>query len=235
MSNSGVYITKCRGTLYVGSSFNFKKRWQDHRWSLRKGIHKNPKLQEAFNECGDVMNYCVESIPRLDGESVVKWRHRLRKAEQKVLDRVWGDPCISNISPNSLGPNNGELLRRAWTDGAFRKNMIQMLKSRVASDTTRKLMGEAKRGVRNPKARHVLLRKDGAPLFYFATATDCGRFFGVTQQLADLWLKRGWPTKGSPWRVTKKSRHVTDYCCEFVDEIDMSLLWSEAAGVCPRR
>ncbi len=41
------------GKKYVGSSKNFEKRRQDHWRALRKGKHKNPHLQNAWNMYGE--------------------------------------------------------------------------------------------------------------------------------------------------------------------------------------
>lgn len=50
---SGIYcIEDGYGRLYYGSAVNFKRRFTKHKSELRQGIHKNPKLQTAWNKYG---------------------------------------------------------------------------------------------------------------------------------------------------------------------------------------
>lgn len=41
------------GKIYVGSAINMPKRWGEHRVGLRRGNHKNKKLQAAFSKYGE--------------------------------------------------------------------------------------------------------------------------------------------------------------------------------------
>jgi len=52
---SGVYQIKNRvnGKIYIGSSVNVQNRVSVHRGRLRKGIHGNPHLQNAWNKYGE--------------------------------------------------------------------------------------------------------------------------------------------------------------------------------------
>lgn len=55
MRTSGIYkiINKIDGKYYVGSSKNIFIRWTQHRRTLNKQIHKNLKLQHAWNKYGE--------------------------------------------------------------------------------------------------------------------------------------------------------------------------------------
>lgn len=50
----GIYRITCTvtGKIYIGSAVNLWKRRKDHRHHLAQGIHKNPKLQAAWNKYG---------------------------------------------------------------------------------------------------------------------------------------------------------------------------------------
>lgn len=50
----GVYCIKNKvdGLVYVGQSVNVRSRLNDHKSDLRRGIHENPHLQNAFNKYG---------------------------------------------------------------------------------------------------------------------------------------------------------------------------------------
>ncbi len=50
----GIYRITCTvtGKFYIGSAVNLWKRRKDHRHRLNQGIHRNPKLQAAWNKYG---------------------------------------------------------------------------------------------------------------------------------------------------------------------------------------
>ena len=49
---SGIYRITCTttGKIYIGSATNLRKRRNEHFRHLRRGIHDNPKLQNAWNK-----------------------------------------------------------------------------------------------------------------------------------------------------------------------------------------
>lgn len=53
--SSGIYQIRCAPTnkIYVGSALDLRERWYRHRWSLRRGRHKNPHLQAAWDKYGE--------------------------------------------------------------------------------------------------------------------------------------------------------------------------------------
>src|SRR6266545_437257 len=52
---SGVYQIRCliTGQIYIGSAVNMLARWAEHQRSLRRGIHVNQHLQQAWNKYGE--------------------------------------------------------------------------------------------------------------------------------------------------------------------------------------
>ena len=74
---SGVYIIINRYNIktYVGSSNNIERRFIEHRSHLRRGIHGNPHLQNAWNKYGEdkfdflVLRECpVDEMEQLEEE-----------------------------------------------------------------------------------------------------------------------------------------------------------------------
>jgi group I intron endonuclease len=62
MKYGGVYeiTNNVNGKRYVGSSVNIKKRWSQHKCMLRRGNHRNPYLQNAYNKYGaDAFRYSI--------------------------------------------------------------------------------------------------------------------------------------------------------------------------------
>ena len=54
MENTGIYKIEHvdSGKIYIGSAVNIKRRWAEHKHRLKKQIHPNPKLQNAWNKYG---------------------------------------------------------------------------------------------------------------------------------------------------------------------------------------
>lgn len=51
--NCGIYtITSPSGKQYVGSSVRIGRRWGEHRFRMRRGVHQSPALQHAANKYG---------------------------------------------------------------------------------------------------------------------------------------------------------------------------------------
>jgi group I intron endonuclease len=49
--------------IYIGSAVNFRQRKNTHFLSLKKGKHKNPKLQAHYNKYGDAdLLFCIVAI-----------------------------------------------------------------------------------------------------------------------------------------------------------------------------
>lgn len=65
----GIYRieNKINNKIYIGSSIDIDKRFYKHLWMLRKGVHDNNHLQNAFNQYGEgffefsILEICSES------------------------------------------------------------------------------------------------------------------------------------------------------------------------------
>lgn len=77
---SGIYkITNLvNGKIYVGSSCNIKRRWDEHKYELSHNTHSNGHLQKAYNKYGK-NNFSYEIIEECD-------ENDLLKREQYYLD-----------------------------------------------------------------------------------------------------------------------------------------------------
>jgi group I intron endonuclease len=79
---SGIYkiVNKVNGKYYVGSSKCIKHRWRNHKYQLRKNIHKSKKLQSSWNKHGESnFNFIVI-------EECLPIRESLVILEQKYLN-----------------------------------------------------------------------------------------------------------------------------------------------------
>jgi group I intron endonuclease len=52
---NGIYSIKCleNGKSYVGSTHNLEKRWDQHKYKLKKNAHFNSYLQNSWNKYGE--------------------------------------------------------------------------------------------------------------------------------------------------------------------------------------
>lgn len=83
---SGIYQIRCipTGKIYIGSAVNLRLRWELHKSRLRRGIHHNIHLQNAWDRYGEV-NFDVSVLELAD-------RANLLSAEQAWMDKT---ACVS--------------------------------------------------------------------------------------------------------------------------------------------
>lgn len=63
----GIYAIKCKkeNKVYIGQSKQIEKRYREHINKLKRQVHQNHYLQEAFNEFGEE-NFCCEILFELN-------------------------------------------------------------------------------------------------------------------------------------------------------------------------
>lgn len=92
----GVYKIELNVKCYVGSSQNIKKRWQNHLSKLRKNIHSNLHLQNAFNKYGEeLLEFSILEIVEIPEDVIV--------LEQKYIDELQPEYNIRKIAKSNLG------------------------------------------------------------------------------------------------------------------------------------
>lgn len=85
---------------YIGSAESFARREWQHRYELRKGTHKNPRLQAAWNKYGEEM-FVFEVL-----EEVPQDRTAF-DIENTYLMRCVGRPDCYNINTDAYVPRLG--------------------------------------------------------------------------------------------------------------------------------
>lgn len=92
MIKSGIYIIKCikNGNIYIGSSVQVYKRWTEHKYRLKKGLHTNKRLQHSWNAYG-IENFewsFVEAIENVDEllHQEQAWINKLNPAFNVIKD-----------------------------------------------------------------------------------------------------------------------------------------------------
>ncbi len=90
MPKSGIYRITClsNGKIYIGSATDIRVRWNRHRYDLRKHIHKNHYLQNAWKKYGeeDFVFEVVEEVLEVE-QIVVKeqtWLNNTRCYDRQI-------------------------------------------------------------------------------------------------------------------------------------------------------
>jgi group I intron endonuclease len=98
---SGIYAIRVEGgsKYYIGSTKNFRERFNVHRRRLVKGVHHSPGLQNAWNKHGsDSFSFEIIEICETIKDTIIS-------LEQKWIDEV-GIKNLYNVCPvagSSLG------------------------------------------------------------------------------------------------------------------------------------
>jgi len=168
----GVYYIKCieNNKLYIGSSnTSIKRRFNEHRYALRKNKHANKHLQNAWNKYGeekfifDIIEAC--------------------KSNQEVLNKEAHYICILGTTERSIGFNKT-------------KNTENPTLGTKWSEETRKKRAEAFKKVKwNRKGRKCPWAKKQLPKMHakirkkvkcieldktFESITEAAKFIGGT-------------------------------------------------------
>lgn len=85
---------------YIGSAESFSRREWQHKYDLKRGVHKNPRLQAAWNKYGADM-FVFEVL-----EEVPEGQHILQVEDMWLVQHV-GKPECYNINPSAESPRSG--------------------------------------------------------------------------------------------------------------------------------
>lgn len=117
MTNSvpGVYsITAPNGKQYIGSSVNVRKRWNVHKYHLRKGEHGNAHLQNSFDKYGEE-GFKFEVLLICAAEDLTFF-------EQRAIDRFEPEFNVYRVAGSPKGykhkPEAIEKIRKSSTERA---------------------------------------------------------------------------------------------------------------------
>jgi group I intron endonuclease len=140
----GIYsiVNRNNGRRYVGSALNVRDRVYGHIWHLRKGSHRNKKLQNAWRKHGEG----AFSIEVLEAVSDPK---QLLAREQH-----WIDAHSSSKDGYNLNPVAGSNLGRVWTPEFRAKVSAGVRRYYAANPENRERISKATRiGMNCPEVR----------------------------------------------------------------------------------
>lgn len=141
MRKAGIYkiINKTTGKFYIGSSLDIPQRWSSHRSELRRNIHQNSYLQNAWNKYGE------ENFEFIIFEECEKKRETTLLREQHWLDEL--KPYDRNIGYNLCITATGSMANkgRKFTE-AHKEKISKALKGKEKSEEHCKNLSEAMKG-----------------------------------------------------------------------------------------
>lgn len=123
--NSGVYkiTNKCNGKIYIGSTINFKQRFNDHKKLLRQDKHPNPHLQNAWNKYGED-SFGFEILLKIKPEKdLLLTEEQTLIDELNVFDKNIGYN-ISKTAGSTLGYKYSEESKQKMSEAKIKSNSV---------------------------------------------------------------------------------------------------------------
>lgn len=132
MPEFGAYQIIVNGKSYVGStSVSFSKRKRNHLCLLRKGIHDNKRLQQAFSEHGEnSLSFIILEVARTRDEAL--------SLEQKYIDLLKPE---FNVHPNARSPLGSKLTEE------HKQHISAGLKGHIVTEITKQKIGKLNKGL----------------------------------------------------------------------------------------
>lgn len=152
------------GGIYFGRSVNAEDRMRHHYNELRRGVHSNKRLQNAWNKYGE--SAFTFNIVWEEAASV------LCELEGFILECAWGDPRLYNHHKLSYGgfepgntmgcftrsPETKERMSRAFKGRVFseqhKEKISSSRKGKRALAKTKQKMSEIRLGIPRPQSWH---------------------------------------------------------------------------------
>lgn len=117
------------GGVYIGSTQDLRLREMQHRWTLRKNRHRNPKLQAAFN-----------SDPRLEFFHVItETREEAYDFEQQMLNHHKDNPLLFNVALDARNPASNPTL---YSSESREKQRLKLLGRKPSAETRAKWVAQ---------------------------------------------------------------------------------------------
>lgn len=135
--NTGIYKIEHieSGKVYIGSAVNIRKRWAEHRSELKRNVHANSKLQNAWNKYGeDAFNFSL--IISCEKKDLLMYEQRTLN----VLRPYENGYNICVTAGSQLGLKRSDEIKKAQSESR---------KGRKHSDETKRKIREAQLGEKN--------------------------------------------------------------------------------------
>lgn len=123
IDQAGIYgiLNAVSGRWYIGSAKNLHQRWNEHRSTLNRGIHRNRKLQNSWNLHGaDAFSF--SPVLLCSKENLVLYEQLCIGA----FDAVKAGYNIAPIAKSNLGIKHTEQSKENYRRGAVGRKMPPM-------------------------------------------------------------------------------------------------------------
>lgn len=202
MKASGIYKIYWENNpyYYYGQAVNLQRRKSTHLESMRKGRHRNPKMQSIYNKYGD---FIFKPIEYAEYEE-------LNTVEQKYLDEFFNDEFCCNLCPNSFSSKGRVYSQETLMSiREARKNRVKLIGElnhfygkTHTEETKRKIsesrigkkfpkLSESKKGIKASDETRKKMSKarsyGGAPLAKTILDTNTGVFYSCAKEVSDLY------------------------------------------------
>lgn len=165
----GIYkiTNKQNEKFYIGSSVNIEMRWYAHKSYLRRNIHSNPHLQNAWNKYGEE-NFIFSILIETDEDSLLDKEQEFID-ETKCCDKNFGyNKALIAGSPMKGRKQSPEAIEKIRKASASRVNSAETRIKISSSNKGRKLSAEQRKRISKAK-------KGKAPKCAFAPKTQAQR------------------------------------------------------------
>lgn len=172
------------GHYYIGSAESFARREWSHKYELRKGTHKNPRLQAAWNKYGEEM-FVFEII-----ETVPEGMTAFAVENTYLVDCV-GKPDCYNINTDAFVPRLGiphrdeskqkmSVSRKGKAAGEMHYRFGQTL-----SEEVRAKISATQKGRANPRKGQKMSEQGRANIQAAVKRGEESHFYGKRPENAD--------------------------------------------------
>lgn len=147
---NAIYIIKntVNNKVYVGSSTNLRKRWNDHIRELNEGIHINDHLQKSWNHYGmESFDFLVVSVVEDSDELLLLEDYYINKYDSMNVDKGYN---LISADRHEISNSTREKLSvagkgRCHTEESKQK-ISQAKKGMVFTEEHRRKLSEAHKG-----------------------------------------------------------------------------------------
>jgi group I intron endonuclease len=146
----GIYMikNKINNKIYIGSSININNRWNQHKSSLLRGVHKSRYFQNSYNKHG-IENFEFSVMEIIDNQSQLLIREQYYLNLYKPYERDNGYNIDKSAEHSRLGMKHtketkekiSKIFKGRKLSENHRKNVIKSLIGREKSEETRGKIG----------------------------------------------------------------------------------------------
>ena len=111
----GIYCIYNSKYFYVGLSVHIKRRWQQHKYELKNGIHSNSIMQQIYDKFSQEDPFCYKIICECEEKDLKKLEVKIKNA----LCKKYPDKICMNIAEcgGPAGNHPSEETRRKMSEG----------------------------------------------------------------------------------------------------------------------